>query len=144
MLGPEACKTCGKKLQDDSSGYCKSSCVDLARRTRDRDRKRSRRGYATKVDPAEFFERDPPYPKAPDIQPRAYMLVQQRAIEFIRWLGPNLAEDAARFCFMRGYSELDRQEILKSLRGETKVAPEEIPPDPPDELEPALVDVFAE
>lgn len=79
------------------------------------------------------------------IQPKAVTLVQERAAAFVRWMGDSLLSALSSFCFLRGLTELDRVEIIKSLLSETEVAPEEIPPDPPEPLdEDRLIDVFAD
>jgi hypothetical protein len=147
MLGPNNCLHCGRPLTDAvySRRYHNQGCFEAAKRRRDRDRKRDLRGARAggdAVDPAEFMPRDPPSRKIPDIQPRAYRLVQDRSAEYIRSIQPQIENGLSMYCFMHGYNELDRQEILKHLLGETRVAPEEIPPDPPVEDEPALIDPF--
>lgn len=152
-LGPRTCDQCDRTFTPDTSDasyprrYCRAGCFDAAKRKRDRNRKRDLRGNpkpSARVDPGEFIPRDPPQPKVPDIQPRAYALVQDRSAEFVKTILPQIEGNLSMFCFMRGYNELDRLEILKHLRGETRVAPEEIPPDPPVEIEPTLIDLFSD
>lgn len=75
------------------------------------------------------------------IQPRAFTVIQKRAVEFVQWARVSLENLLTNFVFMRGYTYVDRDEILKCLTGETELAPEVIPPDPPDEAEdPDLID----
>jgi hypothetical protein len=77
------------------------------------------------------------------VQPRALFTLNRKATEYTNWLTaheltlqleePALTATLTHFCWHRGYTEIDIDDLRAFLVGSIVIGADETPPDPPDE-----------